>query len=79
MMLNRGRRKLRITPRQQQVLRLVAQGKRDKEVAAQLHISIATVRTHLERLYQTNNLHNRAEAVALLLQLPGARITKTSI
>jgi DNA-binding CsgD family transcriptional regulator len=37
----------------------------EKEVAHQLGVSLATVRTHLERLYRSNGLKNKAEAIAL--------------
>src|SRR5204863_7600870 len=55
---------LRGTPRQSQILELAAQGQSDKEVAVALGISVHTVRSHLQRLYRTHGLTNRAEAVA---------------
>ncbi len=52
------------TPRQVQILELASQGQSDKEIAIALGISIHTVRSHLQRLYRTHGLTNRAEAVA---------------
>lgn len=52
------------SPRQREIMRLVAAGLSDKEIAARLQLSPNTVRTHLQRLYATHGLHNRAEAAA---------------
>lgn len=55
------------TDRQAQILDLAAQGHSDKEVARKLGLSIHTVRSHLQRLYSSENLSNRAEAVAAFI------------
>src|SRR5437764_5631609 len=55
------------TPRQAQILELAAQGCSDKEIARDLSLSVNTVRSHLQRLYQREGLANRAEAVAALM------------
>lgn len=52
------------SPRQREIMRLVAAGMSDKEIAARLQVSPYTVRTHLQRLYASHGLHNRAEAAA---------------
>lgn len=52
------------TDRQRQILELAAKGLSDKEIARALGLSAHTVRTHLKRLYQGQQLSNRAEAVA---------------
>jgi len=52
------------SPRQREIMRLVATGLSDKEIAARLQLSPFTVRTHLQRLYAQHGLHNRAEAAA---------------
>jgi DNA-binding CsgD family transcriptional regulator len=39
-------------------------GYADKEIAAELQTSAATVRTHLRRLYARNAFRNRAEAAS---------------
>jgi DNA-binding CsgD family transcriptional regulator len=56
-----------MTGRQQQILELAAKGESDKQIALALGISIHTVRSHLQRLYRTGGLSNRAEAVAAWL------------
>jgi DNA-binding CsgD family transcriptional regulator len=53
----------RFSPRQSEIVRLIASGYTDKEIAAVLQVSRRTVRTQLERLYTANGLHSRAQAV----------------
>lgn len=53
-----------VSPRQREIMSLVAAGMSDKEIASRLHVSPYTVRTHLQRLYASHGLHNRAEAAA---------------
>jgi DNA-binding CsgD family transcriptional regulator len=57
----------RWTQRQAQILELAALGQSDKQIAGSLGLSTHTVRTHLQRLYRTQSLSNRAEAVAAWL------------
>jgi DNA-binding CsgD family transcriptional regulator len=54
-----------LTPRQAQILALVASGLTDGEIATRLGLSPRTVRTHLERVFQKHGLRNRAAAAAL--------------
>ena len=63
---------LRLTPREREVLELVAQGRRNTEVASLLNISADTVRKHLENAYAELGVHTRTEAVAAVFgpQLP---------
>jgi DNA-binding CsgD family transcriptional regulator len=58
-------RRLRISPRQAQILNLIAQGRTDKEIARHLGLSTSTVRSHLERCYRDNQFRSRSEAAAL--------------
>ncbi|HMN45865.1 MAG TPA: response regulator transcription factor [Povalibacter sp.] len=57
-----------LTPRQIEVLRLIAQGKRMKEIAHDLHLSIRTVEDHKYHLMQTLQLENNAELVRFALR-----------
>jgi DNA-binding NarL/FixJ family response regulator len=58
-----------LTPRQVEILRLVAAGKANKQVAAQLGIAEDTVKTLLKDVYARLRVGNRAAAVAKALQL----------
>jgi DNA-binding NarL/FixJ family response regulator len=52
-----------LTPRQGQIVALMAEGLSDKEIARRLRVSPATVRTHIDRLFADNGIHTRTEAV----------------
>ena len=53
-----------LTAREQEILKLVAQGYGNKEIAGTLHISENTVKTHMRHILEKLNLSNRAEAAA---------------
>jgi signal transduction histidine kinase/DNA-binding NarL/FixJ family response regulator len=50
-----------LSAREQQVAALVLEGKSDKEIAAALDISAATVSTHIQHLYRKCEVRSRAE------------------
>lgn len=56
-----------LTAREEEVLRLVAQGYVNKEIAAQLGISVKTVETHKINLMEKLELNSRAEIVRYAL------------
>ncbi|MBI4279262.1 MAG: response regulator transcription factor [Armatimonadetes bacterium] len=64
-----------ITPREQDVLGLVAQGASNKQIAAALHLSEHTVRNHLRNILEKLHLHNRAQAAAFAVRAGLARPT----
>ena len=51
----------RLTRREQEVLRLVAQGAANKEIAQSLQLGDKTVRNYVSRLYRKLAMHNRAD------------------
>lgn len=57
-----------LTERERDVLRLVAAGQANRQIATQLGIGEATVKTHLREAFARLNAVNRAEAVATALQ-----------
>lgn len=59
---------MRLTPRQAEIVALMAEGLSDKAIARRLHLSTGTVRTHVDRLFAENGLHTRTEAVAAWLR-----------
>lgn len=56
-----------LTPRQRDIARLLADGLTNKQIAARLGLSTGTVRTHIQRMFQTLGVHTRAAAVVKLL------------
>lgn len=57
-----------LTPRQQEVLQLLAEGRAIKEVAAILKVSEKTIMFHKYQIMQSHNLHNNAELVLFALK-----------
>lgn len=53
-----------LTGREVDILKLVARGLGNKDIAAELHISENTVKTHMRHILEKLNLNNRAEAAA---------------
>jgi DNA-binding NarL/FixJ family response regulator len=57
-----------LTDRERQVLKLVAEGRSNKEVATFLEISVKTAMTHREHVMQKLNLHDRTELTRFALR-----------
>lgn len=58
-----------LSPRELEVLRLLAQGSENKQIARLLGVSEATVKTHIKALYGRLGVRSRAEATATSLRL----------
>jgi len=56
----------RLSGREQEILQLLARGRQNKEIVAELGISPSTVATHIRRIYEKLHVHSRAEAVGKL-------------
>jgi DNA-binding CsgD family transcriptional regulator len=66
-----------LTPREREVLELLAAGKSTRAMVEELGVSPATVRTHVENTLRKLRVHSRLEAVAValredLIRPPGA-------
>ncbi len=57
-----------LTDREKQVLKLVAEGKSNKEVAELLDISVKTAMTHRQHLMEKLNLHSRTELIKFAIR-----------
>jgi DNA-binding CsgD family transcriptional regulator len=60
-----------LTPREQEILALVADGKSNAEIAAYLWIALGTVRAHLEHIYAKLGVRSRTAALARARRLNG--------
>lgn len=59
----RAQTSLGISEREYEVLRLLAAGRSNKEIAGQLDVSPNTVKTHVARLFEKLNVSRRTEAI----------------
>jgi DNA-binding NarL/FixJ family response regulator len=57
-----------LSPREVQVLTMVARGQTNGEIAAMLLLSPETVKSHLARVFLKLEVSDRAEAVAVAIQ-----------
>ena len=57
-----------LTAREAEVLRLVAAGRTNKEIASELVLSVHTVERHLANAYRKMSVRNRADATAYVLK-----------
>jgi len=59
-----------LAPREREVLKLLADGCPYKEIATAMQVSLGTVRTYIERIYEKLHVHNRTDAVVKFLGRP---------
>ena len=63
-----------LTPREQQVLELLARGMAYKQIATELNLGMGTIQTHVSRIYKKLHVNSRTEAVVKFLEAtPKAR------
>jgi DNA-binding NarL/FixJ family response regulator len=58
----------RLTEREAEILKLLAEGCRNKEIADRLGVSLDTVRTHLRHVYEKLQVNSRTEALLKYLE-----------
>ncbi len=59
----------KLTPRERDVMHLVAQGRTNKQIGRKLVISEGTVKIHVEHIFLALDVHNRAQAVRKAFRL----------
>ncbi len=57
-----------LSPRERQVLELLAKGSSYKEIAGQLSLSLETIRMNIKHIYVKLHVHSRGEAAAKYMQ-----------
>jgi DNA-binding CsgD family transcriptional regulator len=57
----------RLSPRERELITLVAQGRTDAQIAAQLYITMRTVSSHLDRIRDKTGCRRRADITRLAL------------
>jgi DNA-binding NarL/FixJ family response regulator len=65
-------KRLRLTPRQREILPMLAQGMSNKEISRHLHIAEGTTKIHTAALLRALGARNRTEAAFLAATLPGS-------
>ena len=59
-----------LSPREQEVLELLARGYLYKEIADSLELSVQTVNTYIRRIYEKLHVRSRSQALAVYANLP---------
>ncbi len=59
---NKNSEAFKLSKRETEIVELVAKGLANKEIAAELHISVETVRVHLKHIYEKLHVRSRTEA-----------------
>ena len=67
-LLRRAENGTELTPREQEVLKLIAAGKSNQEIALKLHISESTVEKHLGSVYAKLGVGSRVEAAVYAIR-----------
>lgn len=66
MQKKKSRRNLPLTGRERQVLNLIRQGQRNREIARELRIAESTVHKHVQHIFEKLDARNRTEALFLV-------------
>lgn len=67
-----------LSAREMEILALLAEGLSNKEIGSRLHISFATVRTHLMHIYEKLHVRCRTEAAAKYLRTSPSGVLRGS-
>ena len=64
----------RLTTREKEVLRLLAKGRRNQEIASEMELSVRSVGNHLAKIYNKLHIHGRSEAVLYAIKTGIAKV-----
>jgi DNA-binding NarL/FixJ family response regulator len=64
----KGERSAGLTPRELEILQLIVEGKSNKEIAAQLDLSVNTVAVHRANIMDRLGIHKTAELVVYAIR-----------
>ncbi|MFZ1074071.1 MAG: response regulator transcription factor [Verrucomicrobiia bacterium] len=67
-----------LSPREAELLGLLARGFAYKEICETMQISLSTVNTHVHRIYQKLHVRSRGEAVAVYAKIPRGPLSPNS-
>ena len=65
-----------LSPREREVLELLARGYLYKEIGDLLNISMPTVNTHIRRIYEKLHVRSRSQAIAKFTHIPNAAVSE---
>jgi DNA-binding NarL/FixJ family response regulator len=65
-----------LSPREQEILELLARGYLYKEISDMLHISVPTVNTHVRHIYEKLHVRSRSQAVAKFTHIPNTVVAE---
>ena len=57
-----------ISPREREIVKLICEGKTNRQIADELFISLQTVKDHVYRIYRKTNVKNRVQLVTLFMR-----------
>lgn len=60
---------LALSPQQARIVELILQNKQDKEIAAELELSVATIRTYLRRIFDRVKVKDRLSLILRIFAL----------
>jgi len=69
---------VRLSAREEQVLRCLARGHRSKEIAFEMGVALSTVNTHVRHILEKLQVRSRAQAVARYATVSGTRLDDRS-
>ena len=66
---NMPHQEMRLSNREREILVMLSKGYSNKEIAAELKLSIATIHSYLKKVYEKMHVHSRTQAIAKYLSI----------